>query len=172
MTQMTTPTASGITFRIPTLNDAKEMIRLAAASRVLDVNSDYAYLLLARDFHDTCVIAEENGRLLGFATAYQPPRDSNVLFVWQIAVSEEARGLGLASQMLDELINRGRALGVQFIEATVTGSNFASQALFKSLARRHNVDCEITTGFPADAFATTGHEAEDLFRIGPLQHQA
>ncbi len=171
MTQMTPPTASGTTFRTPAINDAKEMVRLASASRVLDVNSDYAYLLLARDFHETCVIAEEDGRMLGFATAYRPPRNLDVLFVWQIAVSEEARGRGLASQMLDELVQRGQLLGIQFIEATVTGSNFASQALFNSLARRHNVDCEITTGFPADTFESAGHEAEDLFRIGPLRKQ-
>ena len=147
-------------------------MRLAVASHVLDINSDYAYLLLARDFHETCVIAEEDGRVIGFVTAYRPPRDPDVLFVWQIAVSEEARGRGLASQMLDELIKRGLLLGVQFIEATVTGSNFASRALFMSLGRRHNVDCEITTGFSADAFETAGHEAEDLFRIGPLPGSA
>jgi L-2,4-diaminobutyric acid acetyltransferase len=154
------------TFRTPALADARGMVRVAAASRVLDMNSDYAYLLFARDFNETCLVAEEDDQMLGFATAYRPPRRPDVLFVWQIAVAEAARGEGLASRMLDDLVRRGLTAGIQFVEATVTGANFASQALFKSLARRHNTTCEITEGFPADAFETTGHESEDLYRIG------
>ncbi len=166
---MSTQTTDRMTLlRTPTVADARGMVRLAAASRVLDVNSDYAYLLLARDFDETCVVAEDGDRLLGFATAYRPPRRLDVLFVWQIAVAEAARGEGLASRMLDDLVRRGMASGIRFVEATVTPSNFASQSLFKSLARRHNFDCEITEGFAADAFETAGHEAEDLFRIGPF----
>ncbi len=154
--------------RTPTVADAQVMVRLAAASRTLDVNSDYAYLLLARDFDETCVVAEHGDILVGFATAYRPPRHPDVLFVWQIAVAEVARGDGLASRMLDDLVQRGLTSGMRFVEATVTPSNFASQSLFKSLARRHSVRCEITAGFAADAFETPGHESEDLFRIGPF----
>lgn len=150
------------------LADARGMVRLAAASRVLDMNSDYAYLLFARDFNETCLVAEEGDQMLGFATAYRPPRHPDVLFVWQIAVAEVARGEGLASRMLDDLVRRGLTAGIQFVEATVTGSNSASQALFKSLARRHNATCKITEGFPADLFETSGHESEDLYRIGPF----
>lgn len=166
---MPTETTDRMTLlRRPAVADARSMVRLAAASRVLDVNSDYAYLLFARDFDETCVVADRGDRLTGFATGYRPPRRPDVLFVWQIAVAEEARGEGLASRMLDDLVRRGLASGVRFVEATVTPSNFASQSLFKSLARRHNSDCEITEGFAADAFETAGHESEDLFRIGPF----
>jgi L-2,4-diaminobutyric acid acetyltransferase len=156
------------TFRTPAVADARGMVRVAAASRVLDMNSDYTYLLFARDFNETCLVVEEGDQMLGFATAYRPPRHPDVLFIWQIAVAEAARGEGLASRMLDDLVRRGLTAGIQFVEATVTGSNSASKALFKSLARRHNATCKITEEFPANLFETSGHESEELYRVGPF----
>lgn len=155
-----------VMLRVPGTADAREIMRLVRESRVLDRNSDYAYLLLCEHFRETCVIAESAGRAVGFTAAYLVPLRPHTLFVWQIAVSEEARGQGLAGRMLDELIGRP---AVRYLEATVTPSNTASRALFAAFARRHTVNCEITPCFSPDMFSDAGgHEGEDLFRIGPF----
>lgn len=162
-------TDSQIVFRTPQLADAKKLVRLVHESRVLDVNSDYAYLLMCLHFPDTCLIAEMGGEAVGFVTAYQPPQQSDSLFVWQVAVDAAARGQGLASRMLDELVRRGQSRGVRFLEATITPSNTASRALLQSLARRHATQCEIRPVFSESMFSGRGaHEPEDLFRVGPL----
>ncbi len=168
---MTATAARGqtVNLRLPGHNDAREMVRLARESRVLDVNSHYAYLLLCEHFRDTCVVAERDGQAIGFVAAYRLPRRPETLFVWQVSVSSEARGRGLASQMLAELIGRGRASGIRFLEATVTPSNAASRALFESLAARHNAACRTRLLFPSEVFGAAGeHEPEELFRIGPF----
>ncbi|HEY9266146.1 MAG TPA: diaminobutyrate acetyltransferase, partial [Mycobacterium sp.] len=106
------------------------MHRLVAETEVLDLNSTYAYLLLATDFADTSVVAERDGELCGLITGYHPPSRPEVLFVWQVAVAESARGSGLAGAMLDTLTRRvreDRHGHPVTVEATVAPSNSASR---------------------------------------------
>ena len=157
--------------RSPTLADAAGIARLVRESRTLDENSLYAYLLLCHHFLETCAVAEREGELIGFATAYRPPGQRDTLFVWQVAVAEAARGKGLASRLLTEILARESCAGVQFVEATISPSNTASQRLFHSLARQADAECRVSPLFPADLFGDSGHESEELYRVGPLSGQ-
>ena len=70
---------------------------IAAATETLDVNSTYAYLLMATDFAETSiVVVGVDGAVCGFITGYRPPRRPDTLFVWQVAVAPDAQGRGLA----------------------------------------------------------------------------
>ena len=155
--------------RNPHETDGGAMWRLAAESKVLDLNSSYSYLLLSTHFSETCAVAEENGAILGFASAYRIPNRPDVLFLWQIAVSESARGRGLAVSMLKWLIGREAAKDAKAFETTVTPSNAPSRALFQRLARDLDAELDIRTGFPESWFPDAGHEREDLFHIAPLR---
>jgi len=70
--------------------------------------------------------------------------------------------------MLDGLVARDELADVRFLEATVTPSNEASHRLFNAFAGRFGARCEVSPFFAADLFAEADHEAEDLYRIGPL----
>jgi L-2,4-diaminobutyric acid acetyltransferase len=61
--------------------------------------------------------------------------------------------------------------GCRFLETTITPSNEASRRLFLSLARDLEARCRVTSFFSEEDFGGENHEAEDLFRIGPLQLQ-
>lgn len=160
---------SSIVFREPVLADALSITRLVKRCPPLDVNSHYVALLLCRDFHGTCVVAERERELVGFLSAYRPPGRNDTIFVWQIAADPTKRSGGLASRMLDELIARDACAGVRFLEATITPSNAPSRKLFQSFARRHHTECSVSEGFPAELFGETGdHEPEELHRIGPF----
>lgn len=134
----------------------------------LDRNSTYLYLLLCRDFVDTCILAERGETLAGFITGYRPPAQNDTIFVWQVGVLPEARGAGVASRMLDNLLLSDGCRGVRFMETTVTPSNTASRAMFESLARRLGAKIEESAGFEAELFSEEGHEAERRLRIGPF----
>lgn len=154
--------------RRPLLTDAAAIHGLVEDSETLDMNSRYLYLLLCRDFALTSRVAEINGEVIGFVTAYIPPDQPNVLFIWQIAVAPSHRGCGVAMRMLTDLL-AGLPESQSFtIEATITPSNIASQNVFKSLARR--LGCEIRSGdgFNEALFAPEAHEVERMFYIGPL----
>lgn len=156
------------TLRAPSAADGGDMWRLVRDSGVLDLNSPYCYLMVAKRFAQTSVVAEEGGRLVGFVAGFRPPDTPGALFVWQIGVDASQRGQGLGTRMLHWLIERTRPLGVTHLEATVTPSNTASQRLFHGVARDHGTECRKTPWLEVDDFPEAGHEPEALLRIGPL----
>lgn len=130
----------------------------------LDLNSPYAYVLWADHFSETSVVAidgDTDGSLVGYVTGFRLPDDPETLFVWQIAVAEQARGRGLGSTMLDELVAH---TGVRALEATVTPDNEASAALFRAVAARHGTEAREELAYEAELFPGD-HEAEIRFRI-------
>lgn len=123
-------------------------------------------MLLFRHFAETCLIAEHDGRLLGFVTAFEPPSESGVLFVWQIAVDRKARGRGIGTALLRQLLELPAGRAATRLEATVSPGNEPSKRLFEALARERGTACETAgAGFPAELFPEPGHEAEPLLRI-------
>ncbi|WP_019970154.1 diaminobutyrate acetyltransferase [Mycobacterium sp. 141] len=158
--------------RAPVGTDAIGIRELAAATGVLDLNSTYAYLLLATDFAATSIVAETDDVLCGFITGYQPPTRPGVLFVWQVAVAPAVQGGGVASAMIDTLVRRvhsaqgGRPLTV---EATVAPGNLASRAFFGAFARRHGVSLTEHPRFTSELLdSANGHDDEPVLRIGPI----
>ncbi|WP_147104117.1 diaminobutyrate acetyltransferase [Nesterenkonia populi] len=165
-----------IILRPPTVADGADLWRLAEGTGVLDTNTPYAYLLWARDFAGTSVIAEVEGEPAGFITGYRKPTDPSTLFVWQVAVDSRFRGRGLAKKMLFDLVER-TADDVSRLETTVTIDNEASLALFGALARAHGTEMTRTSLFTEDLFPhqeETGeeHAAEDLYTVEPLHAPA
>lgn len=157
-----------IVYRKPSLSEGKDIHCLVGDCRPLDVNSEYAYMILCAHFADTCVVAEAQGRVVGFVSAYRKPTDPDVLFVWQVAVSSRVRGCGVASRMLREVLSRPGCSSVTAIETTIGPSNRASWALFESLAKRLGAAMSRESFFQEEDFGDDGHEAEVLLRIGPI----
>lgn len=160
--------SSPYTFREPTARDGAQIWELVRNTGVLDVNTPYSYLMLSKYFADTCVIAEEKGRIIGFVSAFLPQRSPQTVFVWQVAVNGEYRGKGIGGRLLKELLERKSCENVHYLEATVSPSNLPSQHLFNGLAKRLNCPCEISEGFTEDMFPESGHEAEPTYLIGPF----
>lgn len=162
-----------VRLRPPRMEDGAAIWRLLRESPVLDLNSAYLYLMMCRNFASTCVVADRAGALYGFATAYLLPARPDTLFLWQIGVSPDARGQGLASRMLMELLQRDACTAVTHLETTVSPSNAPSRALFRGLARRLDTQLQELPGIAASLFphegAEDGHEDEPLLRIGPFR---
>jgi len=154
--------------RRPRLEDAKAFWALVRQSGVLDANACYTYLMLCRNFSHTCVVAEVDGKVAGFLTAYLLPDQPDTLFVWQIGVEPSEQGQGLAFGMLETLIQRELFKNIRYLETTIFPSNKASQALFRKFARQHNTSCVVSSCFEAHHFPDE-HERELLFKIGPFR---
>lgn len=158
-----------IAYRAADTHDGQGMYRLAQASRALDPNSPYAYLMACLNFGDTCVVATAEGELIGFVLALRPQTRPEAVFVWQIGVNEDHRGQGIGGRLLDELIHLPSCDDVGFLEATVTPSNDPSDGLFRSFARRHGAEVHEEKCFTSGMFPEeTPHEDEILLRIGTL----
>ncbi|WP_041717939.1 diaminobutyrate acetyltransferase [Alkalilimnicola ehrlichii MLHE-1] len=161
--------ADGIVIRTPTVDDGGPMWRVVRDSGVLDLNSSYLYLLMATDFADTSVVAEMDGQIVGFVIGYRPPKRPDSIFLWQVGVDAAARGKGLGKRLLRAFLAAPGARGATLLETTISPSNEASRALFASIARELGVDNIESPHFTEEHFhPDQGHEAELLFRIGPL----
>ncbi len=77
--------------------DIKEVYKLLVANRpYVGLNSRYTYFLLAKDFSDTCVVAEQDSKVVGFSSGYVPPDRPDTFFNWEAVVHKDYRGLRLA----------------------------------------------------------------------------
>lgn len=157
-----------IVLRPPESADGARVHALVAQCPPLDPNSVYCNLLQCTHFADTCVAAEVDGELVGFISGYIPPKQPNVLFVWQVAVAEQARGCGLAQRMLSELLERDASADVQFIETTITPDNEASWNLFSRFAYKRGWRTEQFILFDSRIHFAGEHLDEHLLRIGPF----
>lgn len=150
------------------LEDGGEIWKLIKNTRVLDLNSAYYYLILCKYFKNTCVVAENNQQIVGFVSAFFHPENPNVLFVWQVAVDEAQKGKGIASSLLEELLNREECANIYYLETTISPSNKASKALFNKLARKLETSMNETESISTEIFPNENHESEQTYQIGPI----
>jgi L-2,4-diaminobutyric acid acetyltransferase len=159
-------------FRRPEATDGVRIWDLVAACPPLDRNSIYCNILQCTHFAETCVLVEQDGEPVGWIAGYLLPAKPRTLFVWQVAVHEKARGLGLARRMLFALLERPALERVEFIRTTVTPENEASRALFRSFAARADAAFDEGPGFDAQAHFDRRHDSERLITIGPIPRAA
>lgn len=156
-----------LTLRPPRLEEGAAMWSLARDSQRLDLNTPYAYMLWARDFHATTLVADVDDEIVGFVTGFWRPEAPGTLMVWQIAVAEEHRGHGIAGRMLDALVEQ---TGAETLETTITRANEASVRLFAAFAERFGAEHTVRDLFVEEHFPDDDDwQAELLHRISPLQ---
>lgn len=159
---------AALRLRQPASEDGPAVTRLVADCPPLDLNSSYCNLLQCDHFADTCVVAEIDGRMVGWISAYRPPSEPDEIFVWQVAVHESARGQGLGGRMLAELARRPQVRDAARLTTTVTEDNAPSMAMFTAFARRHGMEVSRTLKFDRDRHFEGRHDAEWQLSIGPL----
>lgn len=151
--------------RPPCLEDGAAIKSLVKNSGTLDLNSTYLYFLLAGHFAQTCAVAEtNNGELVGFVTAYRLPDNPDILFVWQIAVSDKAQGQGLAFRLLQNLSHRDWFSSISQVQCTISPSNQASNGLFAKFADHLNAELVISP-FLEKHHLGEEHEEEPLVAL-------
>lgn len=158
-----------IELRRPLDTDGMAVHQLVASCPPLDPNSVYCNLLQVSHFAKTSVAAVSAGELVGFISGYRVPQQPQTLFIWQVAVSEKARGVGLASHMLNHIVDSVGCEGVSFMETTITESNRASWALFEKFASQRQAELLANNWFEKDTHFAGQHDSEVLVKIGPFE---
>lgn len=164
-------TLTSVKFRSPTVHDGHAVTALIKSSPPLDNNSAYCNLLQCTHFAQTCVIAESDGHILGWLSAYIPPNELDRVFVWQLAVHPEARGKRLAQYLLATLFNRQALANVRYLITTITQDNQASWSVFERFAKSHQLHLDKTPCFEKEPHFNGVHETEFLAKIGPFDIQ-
>jgi len=145
---------------------------LIQKSGPLDENSMYCNIVQCDHFADTCVIAELDGEIVGWISAFIPPDAPDTLFVWQVAVGESARGCGVAKKMLNELFERPVCADITQLKTTITADNDASWALFNSFADNMDAELDHEPHYEEDAHFGGKHATEYMVTISEVDRQA
>jgi len=157
--------------RAPLPEDGVAVNQLVERCTPLDPNSLYCNLLQCSHFSNTSIAAFLKDELVGFISGYCVPEKPNTLFIWQVAVDESARGIGLAGKMITNLLERESCKSVDYIETTITEENQASWRLFEGVARRLKVEIKRSIMFDKATHLNNEHASEVLVKIGPLSGQ-
>jgi L-2,4-diaminobutyric acid acetyltransferase len=157
-----------ILIRTPVIKDGMAVHNLIANCPPLDTNSSYCNFLQCLHFADTCALAEKDGHPIAFVSGYRDPRKNDTLFIWQVAVGEEARGHGLAQRLLHDIVSRPEMSDIRFIQTTISPDNAASWAVFQRLADQLKAESERSLLFGRVEHFNGEHDDEMLLSIGPL----
>lgn len=157
-----------LSLRRPSSDDGAAVNDLVNRCKPLDENSVYCNLLQCSHFRETSALAELDGEVAGFVSGYLVPESPNSLFVWQVAVAPEARGLKLAKRMILEILHRPVARGVNTLQTTITPDNAASHGVFKSVASSLGTEVETQVMFDKEDHFDGQQSSEVLWRIGPF----
>lgn len=150
--------------RKPNATDGAAIWELVRSCKPLDENSMYCNLVQADHFRDTCVVAELEGEVVGWISGHMIPNE-HALFVWQVAVSPKARGLGLGRKMLMHLVERDACADATRLKTTITEDNDASWALFRSFARAIGGTLRDEPHFEREAHFDGHHDTEHMVTI-------
>lgn len=160
-----------IWIREPTALDGHRVWSLIGETRSLDNNSLYCNLLQCTHFAKTCAVAEQDGEVIAWLSAYIPPEQPTALFVWQICVSETARGRGLGQRMICSVLARKACDAITTLECTITHDNKPSWALFSSIARKLDANIQHAEHFLRNDHLNGQQESEYAVTTGPFCRQ-
>ena len=163
---------SALLFRAPSADDGADVWDLIRKSGPLDENSMYCNMVQCEHFSDTCVIAEIDGEIAGWISAFIPPDTPDTLFVWQVAVGEAARGGGVAKTMLTEVLARPVCADVTHLKTTITADNEASWALFNSFADTVDADLDFEPHYERDSHFRGKHATEYMVTISEIERSS
>ena len=145
-----------------------QISELIKNSPPLDLNSTYLYFIQSHYFNKTCAIAvNEIDRVIGFVSGFQDPRKKDTLFIWQVAISKDARGDGLASKLIHFILQEHPHM--QFIETTITKDNTSSISLFNKISQELNTNIIEEPFLDKTKHFLNQHDSENLFRIVPFK---
>ncbi|MCD6372901.1 MAG: ribosomal protein S18-alanine N-acetyltransferase [Thermococcus sp.] len=117
-----------VTIRPVRLFDIPDVMRIERAS----FKEEYprgVFLVFLENNPDTFLIAEYNGRVVGYVMGYlRPDLEGHIM---SIAVDPAYRGMGIGSALLSEVIERLIKKGARYIGLEVRVSNLSAIALYE-----------------------------------------
>lgn len=116
--------------RLMRLKDADQVADIEEATFARPWSRDSFRLELTRNAAARYLVAEEDGRILGYAGAWIILDESHIT---NIAVREDARGRGIGRKLTEELLQVLSNLGACYATLEVRESNLRAQNLYKSL---------------------------------------
>ncbi len=131
-----------IHLRPTTIEDGLAVYNLVSSCPEIPSKPAISYYSLCSDFSHTSIVAEIGGRIIGFVGGYRPPEREDTLVVTVVTVEESVRKMGLASEMLSDLLSRLSTVGVINLEVIAPKADKAIIAVIEGYAEKNSRECE------------------------------
>lgn len=119
-----------VTYRRMTLADAEAVHQIELDTFPEPWSLESFQNEMTRNVCARYIVAEEDGRVLGYAGAWLVLDEGHVT---NVAVSRERRGQGVGENLMRALMQYAANLGVQYMTLEVRKSNLIAQALYRKL---------------------------------------
>ena len=84
-------------------------------------------------FHDTSLVAEQDGELAGFLVGFMSPSNPDGAYIHFVGVNPRLRGNGLARRLYETFFDRAKAEGRRVVRAVTASHNSASIAFHTAM---------------------------------------
>lgn len=84
-------------------------------------------------FHDTSLVAEQDGELAGFLVGFMSPSNPDDAYIHFVGVSPRSRGNGLARRLYETFFGRARTEGRRVVRAVTAAHNNTSIAFHTAM---------------------------------------
>jgi len=91
----------------------------------------HLYRIVLRYFADTCFVAEQEGRVVGFQMGFYSQQNHDTYFLWQIGTDPSLRRQGVGRNLLTFAEEELARDGCRRIEVTIDPGNMPSFRLFE-----------------------------------------
>lgn len=96
--------------------------------------NNYIYWMLGKYFPSTCLVAEENGQILGYIGALLSAEKQKI-FIWQIAVKPEERGRRIGRKLLKRILLVAGDMGIMQLEIAINDENIPCRHMVEKLVQ-------------------------------------
>jgi len=120
----------GIIIREAKEDEFLHVYNLVSQSPPLEKYFQHFFKIMLRYFSSTCLVAEHQGKLIGWQMGLLSQNDPTTYFLWQVGVHPDMQGRGLGGLLLDAIENKVTELGCTRIELTIDPENISSEKLF------------------------------------------
>lgn len=149
-------------FRQAEVSDAPSIQSLMKPFKELSLYSEFCCSILIDHYKESTIVATYEGSVVGFAMAHPDESDPEALYLWQVIVAPRFRGLGIMTQLLQNLVDdhQGREL-----KALVhTENKMMTKALFK-FAKKHDFQIDKSIYQPDQTLDTQSSTQEILWSL-------
>ncbi|MEA2021259.1 MAG: phosphoribosylamine--glycine ligase [Candidatus Caldatribacteriota bacterium] len=134
----------GIIIREAREDEFLNVYQLISQSPPLEKYFQHFYRIMLRYFSSTCIVAENQHRLVGWQMGFVSQNDQKTYFLWQIGVHYDMQGKGLGGLLLEETERKAYESGCTRMEVTIDPENVPSEKLFIK-NNYHNISQQVGT---------------------------
>lgn len=151
--------------RRPTARDESRLSRIERDVARSGAGAGIGGMACTGALRDTSVLAEVDGEIAGFVSAYLLPYDAETLFVWRVEAPGADRIPGLGSLMIGHLMRQDICRHVTRVQTVLTQDDAPGWALFRRFSRWQGTTMRIQPFITQALEPMKRHEAESLITI-------